>query len=312
VALSRRFHWVRVDRDRTPEIPKRFGVHAYPTLLTLGPKDTKIHRFQGFCEPVAFRARLADALRRYDLYRAGREWDDPLPRPADLCAEGTVETCAAPCEEIPDGIAFLAGRTWIAQQGRLTWLGGDRVFEVARSIIDLCTDGRLLYGIDYGWTAGRPIYAIDPSDGHVAREIVTEENRKRRAMGAKGVAWRAGKLYALEGMSGVLCEVEPETGKVTRRIRTEGRWLAGLAFDGRAFVAGSRDALWWFDPKSGRTLRKLAVNYPLRTVGFHDGSYFLMEQPVFGYDKQHARVRLWPKSMLVYKLTLRTKQPTPR
>jgi len=312
VALSRKFHWVEINRDKTPEIPKRFSVHGYPALLTLGRNGEKIHRFQGFSKPVAFLAHLKDALRRFDLYRAGKEWDDPDPRPDDLCAAGTVETRAAPWNEIPDGIAFLGDRTYVAQRGKLAWLGGDTTFDVARTIIDLCTDGKVLYGIDYGWTAGRPIYVIDPSDGRVAREIVTKKNLENHAMGAKGVAWRDGKLYALEGMRGVIHEVDPKSGDVTRRIQTEGRWLAGLAFDGRAFVAGSRDTLWWFDPENGKTVRKLAVNYPLRTVGFHDGSYFLMEQPVFGHDKQHGRVRLWPRKMLVYKLTLRTKDVAPR
>jgi hypothetical protein len=312
VALSKKFHWVEINRDKTPEIPKRFSVQAYPTLLTLGKGGEKIHRFQGFSKPTPFLLQLKDALRRYDLYLAGKEWDDPDPRPANLCAEGTVEASAAPSNEIPDGIAFLGDRVYVAQRGTLAWLGGDKTFEVARTIIDLCTDGKVLYGIDYGWTAGRPIYVIDPKDGRVTREIVTKKNLEQKAMGAKGIAWRNGKLYALEGMRGVIHEVDPKTGDVTRRIETEGRWLAGLAFDGRAFVAGSRTALWWFDPERGTTVRKLAVNYPLRTVGYHDGSYFLMEQPVFGHDTQNRRVRLWPRKMLVYKLTLRTKDPSQR
>jgi hypothetical protein len=306
VALSRKFLWVKVDRDRTPEVARRFSVSAYPTLLTLGRKSEKIHRFSGFRKPAAFVQELEAALRRYDLYRKGKEWDEPDPRPPGLCDEGTVETFAAPSEEVPAGIAFCGGTTWIAQGGRLHPLGRDASFAVAASIIDLCSDGTRLYGIDYGWTAGKPIYVLDPGTGKVIRRIVTEANRKNRAHGAKGIAWRKGRLYALEGMRGVIHEIDPETGAVTRRIETDARSLAGLAFDGRAFVAGSRDALSWLDPETGRTVRKLAVHYPLRTVGFHEGSYYLMEQPVFGHDKQHRRVRLWPKKTLVYQLTLRT------
>ena len=35
VAKSREFHWVTVDRDATPQIPKRLNVSAYPSLLVL-------------------------------------------------------------------------------------------------------------------------------------------------------------------------------------------------------------------------------------------------------------------------------------
>ena len=304
MALSRKFHWVEINRDHTPALPKQFGVNAYPTLLTLGRADEKVHRFSGFKKPADFLPKLKDALRRFDLYRQGKEWDEPNARPLSICDEGTVEIISAPSEGIPDGLAFLAGRTYIAQQGKLTWLGADKAFAIEPSIIDLCTDGTKLYGIDYGWTAGRPIYVLDAETGAVVETIVTEANRQNRAMGAKGLAWCKGKLYALEGMRGVIHEVDPATGAVARRIQTDARWLAGLTFDGKAFVAGSRDALYWFDPATGKTVRKVAVNYPLRTVGFHEGSYFLMEQPVFGHDKEHQRVRVWPKKVLVFKLTL--------
>ena len=89
MALSRKFLWVKVDRDVTPDVPKRFGVHAYPTLLTLGAKEEKVHRTSGFKKPPEFRAQLDDALRRVALYKAGKEWDEPNPRPASVCDAGT-------------------------------------------------------------------------------------------------------------------------------------------------------------------------------------------------------------------------------
>ena len=51
--------------------------------------------------------------------------------------------------------------------------------------------------------------------------------------------------------------------------------------------------------------RRVAVNYPVRCLTWHDGALYLMEQPVFGHDKEHKRVRIWPKKTVIYKLTLR-------
>jgi hypothetical protein len=303
--------WVKVDRDVTPDVAKRFGVSAYPTLLTVGDDMEKVHRFQGFKKPAEFKAQLEEALRRWKLYRAGEEWDKPEPRPATICDEGTVESFPAPSEEVPSGLAFLDDALWVAQQGELFRL--DARSEVAarhvipRTVRDLCTDGKLLYGMEYGWTAGDPIHVIDPATGKTTRRIVTAANAENRAKGAAGVAWRDGRLWVLAGMRGVLSEVDPATGDVTRTLQAEARWLSCLAFDGTHFVAGSREALYWIDPETGKTVRKVLVNYPVRAVAFHDGAYYVMEQPVFGHDVKHQRVRIWPERMLVYKLTLKKK-----
>lgn len=301
--------WVKVDRDATPALPKRFDVHAYPTLLTVGDHQEKVHRFKGYKKPAAFRAQLEEALRRWKLYRAGQEWDAPDPRPATICDAGAVESFPAPSEEVPSGLAFLDGSLWIAQQSELFRLDekGEVVakYAIPPLVRGLCTDGKALYGMAYGWTAGDPIHVIDPATGKVTREIVTAANKKNRAKGAAGVAWRDGKLWLLAGMRGVLSEVDPSTGEVARTVQCEARGLSCLAFDGRHFVAGSREALFLIDPETGKTVREIPVHYPLRAVAFRDGAYYLMEQPVFGHDVNHQRVRVWPKRTLVYKLTLK-------
>lgn len=309
MALSQKFHWVEVDRDKLPDLPRHYGVSAYPTLLVLGDRDEKIHRFSGFRKPAELAAELEDALRRFALYREGEEWDVPAPRPESICDEGTVETFPAPGEEIPDGLCLLGGSLWIGQERRLRRVDLARAevaaeFALPESVIDLCTDGARLYALEYGWTAGQPIHVLDPGTGKELRAIVTEANRKNRAYGAKGIAWRDGKLWVLEGMQGTLHEVDPDTGVVSRRLETEGRWLAGLAFDGTCFVAGGRDALWFLDPETGKTVRKVAVNYPLRSVAAGKDAVYVMEQPVFGFDKAHQRVRVWPTRTLVHKLSL--------
>ena len=313
VALSRKFHWVEIDRDAQPELVKRFHVSAYPSLLTLGKKEEKVHRFQGFKKPEPFEAELREALRRYDLYTSGKEWDEPPPRPPTICSAGTVQSFPAPAEGVPSGITALGGRYWIAQKAKLYAVdpatgGTTATFDLPQAVRDLCTDGELLYGMEYGWTAGKPIHVLDPATGKVLRTIVTRANLQNKSYGAAGITWKDGKLYVLEGMRGILNEVDPQTGAITRKLDCEVRWLSGLGYDGKHFVAGSRQALYLFDAKTGKQVRKVALNYPVRAVAAHDGAYLLMEQPVFGHDKQHKRVQLWPKQTLVYSLQLETER----
>lgn len=309
MAFSRNFTWVAINRDHGgADLCKRFAVTAYPSLILLGANDEKIHRFSGFKKPKEFLAQLEDGLARHALYEQGKEWDAPPKRPETICEEATVETFPAPSEEGPSGLAFLSGRLWIAQDGTLYELDrkdGEvlRKFEISRHVRDLCTDGKRLYAMEYGWTAGDPIHVIDPATGKAVRRIVTEANRKNRSKGAMGIAWKGGKLYVLAGMRGLLHEIDPETGEVTRTLKSGKTWLTGLGFDGTHFLAGSRDALHWLDGKTGRAVRSVKLNYPVRVVASHEGATYLMEQAIFGHDKQHRRMRVFPKRVLVYKLT---------
>ncbi len=309
MALSRKFHWVLVNRDRTPDIPKRFTVHAYPSLITLGNKQEKIHRFQGYKKPEEFKKQLEDALRRNNLYLQGKEWNTPDERPATICDEGTVESFPAPAEDVPSGITLWGGKIWIAQGGKLYAVDPKdgktaEPVDLPESVRALCTDGKRLFAMEYGWTAGKPIHVLDAATGKVTRAIVTKANQKNRSMGAAGIAWRDGKLYVLAGMRGLIHEIDPKTGDVTRTLDTGVRWLSALAYDGRQFIAGSRKALYFLDPQSGRVTRRIEVHYPLRALAAQGGSLYLMEQPIFGHDKDHKRIRIWPKKTLVYKLTL--------
>ena len=49
----------------------------------------------------------------------------------------------------------------------------------------LCADERFVYAIDYGWTAGKPIYVFDPKRGEYAHSaaiyVVTPEGRISRS-----------------------------------------------------------------------------------------------------------------------------------
>lgn len=301
--------WVLVDRDKTPELPKKLNVSAYPSLIVLGAKQEKVHRWSGFQEPKPFVAQLEEGLKRYALYKDGKEWDTPDTRPEKFCDEGTIETIKAQTDEVPGGLTLLGGDLLVAQGGRMDRIdlktGGSRkTVNLPDAIVGLTTDGKTLWGAHYGWTAGKPIYELDPETGKATREIVTAANAKNKSMGTKGIAWRDGKLALLEGMKGQICEVDPKTGDIARTIETKEPWLSCLAFDGKQYICGGRTHIVFMDPESGKVTRKVAVNYPIRSIAAHDGALWIMEQPIFGYDKDNKSVRLWPNETLIYKLTL--------
>ena len=313
VERSRSFHWVTVDRDRTPEIPKRLNVSAYPSVLVLGPKEENVHRFEGFSKKEEFLARIDGALRRHALFRDGKPWDVPDPRPERITDDASVRPVAllpAPSEEVPVGIESLGGDLLVAQGGTLHRLDAatgkvKAAFPLAEGVADLATDGKLLYAVEAGWTAGLPIRVIDPESGKEVRSIVTEANKARKAYGAKGIAFHGGRLLVLEGMEGRLREVDPRTGEVKATIETKERWLSGLASDGKQLLAASREALLWIDPATGEVRRRVPMHYWIRSVGIHGDGVFVMEQPIFGFGRRHERIQVWPRAgeTRIYRLT---------
>jgi hypothetical protein len=312
VAMSRKFHWVTVLRDSTPEITSRFNVSAYPSLMVIGDDQEKIYRWSGYMRPEPFMAELDEALRRNDLYRSGEEWDTPDPRPASIIDVGRVTTIPAPSENVPSGLTTLRGDLWVAQTGSLFRIdpGTGEVLdgyepevdgEAATSVRGLCTDGTMLYGMQYGWTAGKPTFVIDPRTGRIVREIVTEENLVNSFYAASAVVWKDDSLQVLH--SGTISRVDPASGEIVSALEIEER-LSGLTWNGEQFVGVSREGIHFIDPDSGATLRTIPVNYPLRAIHYHDGVYYLMEQPVFGYNTAHERIRIWPERTLIYKVRL--------
>lgn len=307
VAKSKRFVWLLVNRDRTPEVPKRFNVSAYPTLLTLGDDLEKVHRFQGFKKEAQVLELLDDALARHAKYRKGAEWDTPAPRPKELCKGLKIDTFAAPSSGVPAGMTLLGKQLWVGQLGKLHRVDPATgkvlaTHDLPRSVLDLANDGKRLYALESGWTAGRPIHVIDPATGKTVRSIVTEANKKNRAHGAKGIAWKDGKLYVLAGMRGVIHRLDPESGDLTGKVQTPKTWLAGLDIDEETFLTVSRSHLYRFDLTTGKLRAELPVNYPLRSVAAGGGVTYVMEQPVFGFDKQHQRIQVWPRKTVVYRL----------
>ncbi|MFG0285978.1 MAG: thioredoxin family protein [Phycisphaerales bacterium JB039] len=322
IGASRRLVWVELNRDYVPEQVEPFNVHAFPTMIVLGPDRQAIHRFQSYQKPEAFIANLEEGLRRYDLFQRGEQWDEPAARPESVAEVGgvvrAIETFPAPGEGVPAGLVFMGEDLWIAQDDEA--MGGsvrrihhipagsaepDHSITVEHLITDIATDGQKLYAISYDWTAGGPILVIDPETGAIEREIRTEANKANRASGAKGLAWAEGKLYALDGGAGVIFEVDPATGGITRTIETGRRWITGLDCDAKAtrFATVGRSEILLLDSE-GQVAREIPSNYPLRSVAVRAGSVHVMEQPVFGNDANHQRVRVWPRQMLVHVLKL--------
>jgi len=307
--VAKKFIWVYVDRDRTPDVPKKYGVMAYPSLLVLGKDDENVHRWAGFLKPKEYLAQLEEGLARHALYKDGKEWDAPKARPAKICDEGDVSTSTAPSDDLAGGLAPLGDALWVAQGPKLFRLDAKgavaKTVELKGITTGLCTDGKLLYAIDYGWTSGEPIRVVDPATGEVTREIVTEGNTKDRGMSAYGIVWKNGKLHALSGgRGGIIFEVDPADGKILSTIKTGVEWALGLGYDGAHFIIGSREHLTLLDAEKGSLVRRVPLNYGVRSIAFSGGAYLLMEQPVMGNDRRHQFQRILPKEMLIHRLAL--------
>ncbi len=305
VAASTDFHWVEVNRDHDPANDEYFNVSAYPSLIAVNLKREEIYRFSGYSLPPVFLTELEEALRRWALYRTGRVWDEPKPRPRRILDSGSLSNLPAPSEEVPSGMTVLAGRLWVAQRDSLFRLDPvtgavEARFAIDPHIRDLTTDGRLIYGVAYGWTAGEPIFVYDPATGDTVRTIVTMANKVNSYYAAAGIAWYQEKLLVLEGSWGRIHVVDPATGEVSRVIQSEERWLTSLEQYGDLLIATARQGLVLLDPRTGAVLLQTPANYPLRVVAYAAGVHYLMEQPVFGYDRHHRNIRVWPLRTVIH------------
>lgn len=283
---------------------------AYPTLVTIEPKGRKkIHRFSGFLEAKPFKGKLDEALERWDLFKAGKEWDEAASRPSKICDEGELESIPAPSDEVPGGLVLQGTSLWVAQGGKLfkTDPKDGKVaatFDLEGSAVGLATDGEFLYAQDYGWTSGGPIRVIDPATGRKERDIVTAERKETGYYAAGGLAFRDGKLIALDRHGAAIHEVDPLTGKLGGNVTFPEKGIAGLAFDGRRYITAKDGALLFLHRDTGEIVRKVPLNYPVRALAWDGGTLFIMEQPVWGFDKDHKQVRVWPKETRIWKLKL--------
>ena len=309
MAESKKYIFVVVDRDYTPKLPKKFNVSAYPSFLVLNPQREEVHRFQAYMKPEPFLEQLDEGLRRYGLYKAGKVFDEPDPRPGKLSDVVAYTTRKAPSDKRPAGLAFVGGDMWVGTMYELFQVdvASNSVkhrMKMKEIISDIATDGKLLYALEGGWTAGKPIHVIDPATATAVRDIVTAANAKSKYYAAHGIAWVGGKLFVVDNGSAKILELDPQTGDITRTIKIKERFISGLSFDGENFVGGTRTGLVFINPQTGETVRKVTLNYGLRSVESAHGDYYVMEQPVMGYTKNHKWVQVWPRETRIYELQL--------
>ena len=126
--------------------------------------------------------------------------------PPKLCDQGTLRTLPAPSVEIPFGAVVVEGDLWVGQGGALYRLDPKSGAVKKRFLLPgnqlitgLATDGKLLYALEFGWSAGKPIFVLDPRNGRVLREIVTEANKQGTSHTARGLAFADGRLYVKSG-----------------------------------------------------------------------------------------------------------------
>jgi hypothetical protein len=306
VARSREFHWVVVDRDRTPDAPKRWHVSAYPSLLLLGPQEQNIHRFSGFKPADGFLVELEDGLRRWALFRDGKDWDAPRPRPEQPFRVPDGAVVPAPSDDVPGGVERLGDDLWVAQ-GRTAFALDPATGEIRRQLAlpvvpqDLATDGRSLFVVDAAWTSGAPILVLDPKSGAVQRQIVTKANAGARSSGSRGLCWHDGKLFVLE-INGNVHRVDPATGDVEQSFTTGCNWVFGLASDGRQFATVGRTAVHFLDPRTLQPVGSVPSHYRLRAIGWDGKRWRILEQPEFGFGRAHEPIRVWPQRTVIWAL----------
>ncbi len=321
IEASRGFAWVKVDRDVDPTVPKRFGVTGYPTLLALTPDGEKIHRWSGFRTLELWRPELDEANRRAALWKAGEEWDPPPTRPDRLCDEGELSSIPTPGSEWIRAITAIGDRLYLIQDGKLRVLDaktGDELESFAapgRLVVALATDGKRLYAVPFGWSKGDPIQVVDPANGEVVREVVSEANAGKKAMATKGAVWVDGKLAILS--SGRLHRVDVASGEFEPPVHAGAGASTGLAFDGERFITLgrqredlTRSEIIILDPappgaKAMKIVRRIKSAFLLRQVlARPDGALLLTEGVVEGFDKKHRKVKLFPDEIRVHRLVL--------
>lgn len=336
--MARSFNCVVIDRDFTPELPKKFSVNAYPSMLILSPKEENIFRWSGYAETEPFMRQMRTALDRYELYRTGREWDAPNPRPPHISDQGECTLLASPVDDRLNGLCFADGVLWTLYKNTLYELDpasgktlkthpieGDEYF------VDLASDESFLYLLPFGYTAGKAIWTFDRKAGQWGARIQTEEYKNEKTHSARGITARDGSLY-VSSHHGIQL-VDPSTGKVqsTVTVQLEGYRVfghVGLDFDGDDLVSVATiekvklgadgkpvdnsygldeerprlPALLRINPADGKVRDFRILNYPVNSLAFAGGNYYLSEAPVMGYDRQNQPVRLWPKTMAIHRL----------
>lgn len=308
--LTERFVFVYVDKNVTPEIPKRFSVTGYPSLIVLNEKLEAIYRFKGFQEPAPFIDHLATALDRWEEYTAGRSWVPEPTRPASLVDAFPVTTFDLAFDDQVYAQCRQGGLNWFARETSLISVDpetGTMSHRLALPdnlfISDLASDGKRIYLLPSGWTAGMGILIFDPAQGAITGQVVTEANKAHKSHGARGLHAVDGKLYVLDGMLGKIHELNPTSGEILGTLQLKGKWLNGLDRLGDNWITSSRSGLHLFNPATGVERGRLDTHYQVRTLAVEDRQVMVTESFIYDFDIHHKKIQLWPKINRLYWFT---------
>jgi hypothetical protein len=340
IKLASKFNCVVVDRDVTPEIPKRLSVNAYPSMLVMSANEDNIFRWSGYAETEPYMQRMNTALARFELYKAGRAWDAPEPRPARISNAGGSTVFDAPVNERLSGLCHAGNALWCIEKTTLYALD-PRTGKVLRTLpvkgkdlyVDLASDGKYLYLVPYGWTMGQSIQKYDLDKGEWGPGIVTAANKVNKVYSARGIACRGGSLYVSSHLG--IQKVNPNTGEAEAplAVKLDGYLIFGagaldcdddtlvgsgtiekvkLGADGQPIdnfygldkTRPRLSVILRIDAQTGQVKSFEPLNYPVNCLACDNGVFWLSEQPEMGYDRRNQPVRLYPGKMVIHRLEL--------
>ena len=193
-----------------------------------------------------------------------------------------------------------------------------------RLIVDLAADEESLYLPPYGWSKGDGILRFDLENRrYEEEEIVTAANLGQRASSTKGIASLPEGLLIRDSRHGGLVVIDRESGKVLRRIRVS--FPGKLEFSTIEYVDGTiwapgrykvlerdqtgvaipdslrreapwRHAIFRIDPDDGSIVDRIELAWNAQSIAVHEGSIYLSDRTVWGYDVDNQKVRLFPVS----------------
>ncbi|MBZ5497366.1 MAG: hypothetical protein LAP85_13265 [Acidobacteriia bacterium] len=248
---------------------------------------------------------------------------------------------AAPVDDRLGGLCCVGGVLWCLHKDKLFALD-PATGKMLRTLavqgkdiyVDLASDGKFLYLLPYGWTAGQGILKFDLKRGEWGPALETAANKSNKVYGARGIAVGGGSMFVASHLG--IQKVNLDTGEAgaAMTVQLEGYRIVGvggLDFNGAGLVgaatiekvklgADGKPLDNWYgldkerprlsvilriDPQTGMVKSFEPLNYPANSLAYANGIFWLSEQPEMGFDRHNQPVRLYPKKMVIHRLDLR-------
>jgi streptogramin lyase len=202
------------------------------------------------------------------VVRAGTEDKQRLP----VVAKRVEKAFRAP-GKMPNALQAVPDGLWILDQVDPNKAHKVR-YEDGSVLVEIQTESIHGSGITYGngalWIASTwslKTLKVDPATGKTLKSWDTpgagmnKFGRPTRPSGAHGLEWVDGKYWMAVPASGLIYQMEPETGRVLHSIPGPGVRTHGLAWDnGYLWCVESNDrAIYKMDPKDGKLLAKIQL-----------------------------------------------------